>query len=173
MVRALGVTSGVLVLLLTGFLAVSCELSDNRYDYCIDETFEFAHVTSTIQLISVRREQGNPNGEWLLLGHITEFGVTGPYIVGYLSMRYAVKDGIVGLAGEHGREGYFLINKMTRAVTSGLSYHDLDRMLLRDAGISLKQVKFIRDYERLMELSCVLPERVLPDKWRLATQPPT
>lgn len=141
-----------IVFVLTGVLAVIVLISVGRVDeHCFNDKLKLTDLGPTLQTIHERA----PYGNYLIRGHITKYAKSGRFIVGYLSMKHTVDDGLVGLTGPNDKEGYFLIDETTLEVRSGLS-SDAARKVLAADGIDESKIKYMSGQSARERFSCVL-----------------
>lgn len=116
-------------------------IKDAFREYCLVGNYVLREVASTIQTVS--RELGEDRSEWIIRGRITKITAVDNYIIGYLSLAYIEKDGLVGLEGPNDKEGYFVIDAARGAVVfSGWSEAKLEAYIKGMAGVSVKNLKF-------------------------------
>ena len=57
----------------------------------------------------------------IIRGKIEKYQIVKHFLVGYLSMRYTVEDGLKDFLGENDKEGYFIVDLKSNLVKSGLA----------------------------------------------------
>ena len=115
---------------------------NSTYKICLSHNLVITHVHSTIDTIGFYPNENTPLKKRLIRGKLKGYAVKGDYLFGYISTEFFKDDGLIGLEGEHDKEGYFIIDmSQKRVLKSGLSKDDytnaIRNMLLIDEIPSL------------------------------------
>lgn len=109
---------------IVNYLSIAClccgkAFANGYKETCIGDNLVLTVVTPTIQTIAVL-ESSSGGKNRLIRGDLQYLAVEEAFVAGYLSTSFFVADSLVGLEGPDDKEGYFVIDRVSRNVTSGI-----------------------------------------------------
>ena len=131
-----------LVVVLVGISQVFT--TDDYKQTCLGNNYVLTFITPTIQTIAFySKKYGGKHS--LLRGRIELIAVSDEFVAGYLSTRFFNEDGLIDLAGENDKEGFYIVRKVDGKVISGISGSLFFRLI--DKQYHRKLIDFIKPEE--------------------------